>query len=100
MVSVYEFSEGALPQLAAMIERSLGIRFELHESDMRGGEYYLHQTDAEQIILQLNRDNGDTAEEDFADVPVLLYIEGKKYSAMGVGARLGTKARLLRTEQI
>ncbi len=65
MVLLYGFTEGALPELAVKLERAFVLRLELHDSEMRGGDYYRYEGDGEQIILQSNRDNGDIAEENF-----------------------------------
>ena len=93
---LYGFAEGSLGELAVEIERAFDIQFELHESDMRGGDYDRHETGSELIILQCNRDNGDIAEEDSATMPFLLIIEGDARSTEAVGRCLGRKAVLLR----
>jgi len=93
---LYGFAEGSFEELAHEIERAFNIQFVLHESAWRGGDYYRYQTDSEQIILQMNRDDGEIAETAFAAFPVLLYVEGDARSQAEVSRCLGAKAILLR----
>jgi hypothetical protein len=96
MVLLCGFTEGALPELAVKLERAVGLRLELHDSEMRGGDYYRYEGDGEQIILQSNRDNGDIAEEDFPEIPILLYIDSQMRTQEQFSRLLGPKVQLLR----
>jgi hypothetical protein len=63
------------------LAKEFGLDFRTGDSDYRGGIYYEHPSDlaappyAEHWYVQTNADMGDIAEEEWPDVPTLLYIE-------------------------
>ncbi len=77
---LFGFREGSLAELAAAVGSAAGIHFALHDSLYRGGDYYRHESDGEQVFLQNNVDalaEGRPVEEEFPDFPFLLYVSGK-----------------------
>ena len=95
-MTLYGFAKGTLSEIAMQLERAFGLKLELHESQMYGGDYCRYEADGEQIILQSNRDHGDIAEEDFPDIPILLWIASRKRTREELDELVGPDARLLR----
>jgi hypothetical protein len=83
MTETYEVygSKGlTLPELRDAIEQALGIRFRLHESLYKGGDYFrVGEWGGEEIVVQLNRfefeGEDEIAEAGFPEYPVILSIE-------------------------
>ena len=52
------------------------LEFKLHDSSVRAGDYYLHESETfKEIIIQLNYDemNEEWFEEDFKEYPFIVY---------------------------
>lgn len=68
-----------LRTVADLLTGILGLTFELHSSDWRGGDYLLagdwRAAHAEQVYVQPNDDLGESAEPECARYPTLIYIE-------------------------
>ena len=74
---LYGFSNSELGAVRILVERILEIKFEAHESSYHGGMYYrMGKTGEENFMLKKNYDpyEEEWAEEDFADIKVLLYV--------------------------
>jgi hypothetical protein len=72
------FREADIRRIALAVERALDIKFVLHDSLWRGGDYYRCEDSEGSFILQRNNDGGppgESAEIEFPDSPVLLYVE-------------------------
>lgn len=75
---LYGIRIGNLAEAALRLERVLGLKFTLHESVHRGGDYYRYEIPRKELlILQHNIDpiNGGAAEPELQDYALLLYIE-------------------------
>ncbi|GAA5005718.1 hypothetical protein [Actinopolymorpha pittospori] len=68
-----------LGTVAGELERTLGVTFELHDSDWRGGDYLRTAgwwtPDSETFLVQRNQDLDEPAEAEHAEYPTLLYVE-------------------------
>lgn len=69
----------SVPELRDAGEGVLGLRFILHESAYRGGEYFrAGDPGGEEFVIQLNSFEFDNEEEisepEYADYPVILWI--------------------------
>jgi hypothetical protein len=75
---LYGFSGSDLEEARLALEPILGVHFTPRDSLYLGGSYYLAENNSETFILQRNVDELDDepAEEEFADIPILLYVEG------------------------
>ncbi|HEX5034878.1 MAG TPA: hypothetical protein VFW62_10380 [bacterium] len=63
-----------LEQVAAILHERFGCSFVPRSSDYLGGEYYAAFVGREEVLVHLNLDGGEVAEEDYADFEVLLQI--------------------------
>ncbi len=89
---LYGLTGYSLESARIAVERALGIEMEPHDSYYHGGDYYLGHKGDDEIILQRNLEVGDTAEEEFADVPMLLYVSsGRSEAAEEIERQLVTQ---------
>jgi hypothetical protein len=75
---LFGFVAGTLESISSEVSMALGVKFHLHDSQFRGGDYYRFESGRELYILQRNNDGGspdERAEEEFGNYPILLYIE-------------------------
>jgi hypothetical protein len=75
---LFGFVAGTLESITSEVGIALGVKFQLHDSQFRGGDYYRFESGPELYILQRNNDGGspdEPAEEEFGNYPVLLYLE-------------------------
>lgn len=74
----YGFNSTDLEKLAIELSPILGVRFQPHESDFRGGAYYRAETARATLFLQTNYDPVDKEpfERDWPERQALLYIDG------------------------
>jgi hypothetical protein len=69
-----------MDELRIEVEKALSIRFELHDSMYKGGDYYRAGSpgDNESIVIQRNKfelfDEEETAEPLYASYPVIMQI--------------------------
>ena len=63
-----------LESLATLIHETLGYSFVPRSSTFLGGDYYMSESGVEEVIVHLNRDGDEVAEEEFSDFNVLLQI--------------------------
>lgn len=92
------FGASALELDAArtVLEQVLGTVLETHESEYRGGDYFRLEKDGAEFVLQANflEDDGETAEAEYPDADVLLYVSGDASAVDGLVAlfaeRLGS----------
>lgn len=78
MELLFGFPVGSISATVDSVSSALGIRFELHDSLFRGGDYYVYEADCEKIIIQRNNDGGppeEPAEEAFPSYPLLMYVD-------------------------
>ena len=76
---IYGSKSLAVPEVGEAVEQALEIRFRLHESDYRGGDYLrAGELGEEEIVVQLNRfeyeGEDETAVDEFPEYPVILWI--------------------------
>ena len=70
----------SMKELCIKVEKVLSIKFDLHDSMYRGGDYYRAGLlgSNEEIAIQLNRfvlyDEEETAEPSYSEYPVILRI--------------------------
>jgi hypothetical protein len=76
-VDLYAVPTLVLASARRLLEETLGVAMELHDSSWRGGDYFLGFRDRnETYTLQRNRLNAsEPAEEEHPDVDVILYVE-------------------------
>jgi len=62
----------------ATIEYVVNAALVAHESEYRGGGYFLVEAEGAKLILQANimEDDGEVTEAEYPDVKVLLYVDG------------------------
>lgn len=78
---IYGAKSDDIEYVKTAIESTLQIHFEPHYSSYHGGEYYRSgEASSEHFILQRNVEliDGEPAERDYADFPVILYVEETK----------------------
>ena len=85
-----------------VVEQVLGAALEAHESEYRGGDYFRLEKDGAKLVLQANflEDDGETAEAEYPNADVLLYIDGDASAVDGLAALFAERQdsfRLLRT---
>jgi hypothetical protein len=74
---LYGFLSDDINGARGLLETSLGIKFEVRDSDYQGGEYFQWgKTIDEHFVLKRNVDpiDGEPAEMSFPDHPVLFYV--------------------------
>lgn len=74
---LYGFMDDDLEAARLAVEQALNVQLEPHESLHMGGDYYARGLvgDEEELILQRNFDEeGEVIEDEFSDIPVLLYV--------------------------
>jgi hypothetical protein len=73
-------SADGIEQTATRIGSAVGLVFEWHDSSFRGGDYLLagdwRTFGSEQVIVQLNDDMGERAED--VNAPTLVYVEATR----------------------
>jgi hypothetical protein len=80
---LYGVLANSIEDACSAVERAIGERLNAHESSYRGGDYYrLHSVGQEHFILQRNFDEfeGEWHEENFQDMPFLLYVNETRRS--------------------
>jgi hypothetical protein len=99
----FGFNSSQLKTLANDLAVVLGVHFEAHESDFRGGEYFRAETPQTTLFLQTNYDPVDHEpfEHDWPQKHAVLYIDGldERDSRLLVD-RLNSKAHELGANQI
>src|SRR5262245_30460737 len=75
---LFGLTDGRLDNVRPIVERALAIEFEPHESTFLGDYYLATITTDENIQLRNNLDpvDGDPAELEFAQVSILIYVNG------------------------
>lgn len=86
----------------AAVENALGAVMEMHESEYRGGDYFLLEKEGAKLVLQTNftEDDGEVTEAEYPDAGVLLYVDGESSAVDGVVTLVTERLRsfrLLRT---
>jgi hypothetical protein len=84
------------------LEMAIGAAMERHESEYRGGDYFLLEKDGAKLVLQANftEDDGEVTEAQFPDAGVLLYVDGESSAVDGIVAFVAERLssfRLLRS---
>ena len=74
----FGFSSTKLEPVAKALEAALKVRFDLHESSFRGGDYYLADGAPVKLFLQTNYDllDKDPFEENWPSGQTILYVPG------------------------
>jgi hypothetical protein len=74
----FGFRKTQLAHLARDLEPRIGVRFEAHEADFRGGEYFRAETQQGTLILQTNYDlvAREPFEDDWPERQAVLYLDG------------------------
>lgn len=78
MTYLLGFRSEAIETVALDVSKALGITLEPSESGSRGCGYFRSENENAFCVLQKNRSEGffaDFAEPDFAEYPVLMYID-------------------------
>jgi hypothetical protein len=102
---LYGFISDDIEQAKNILESSLGIKFDIRESDYQGGEYFKWgRNNGEQFVLKRNVDpiDGEPAEISFSTHPILFYVNDTARS-MELQDRISQKAKgfaLLRHEDL
>lgn len=86
----------------AAVENALGAVMEMHESEYRGGDYFLLEKEGAKLVLQTNftEDDGEVTEAEYPDAGVLLYVDGESGAVDGLVTLVAehlSSFRLLRT---
>ena len=74
---LYGFPSADIVEAKCLLEQALDIKFEAHDSDYQGGEYFRNgKTTDENFVLKRNIDPYDSepAELSFPKHPILFYI--------------------------
>jgi hypothetical protein len=76
---LYGFNAGDLETARTLVEKALGVEFDLRNSSYHGGDYYSKQLDnKDEILVQTNNDNdgqeGSWADEDYKNFGILLRV--------------------------
>lgn len=102
---LYGFLSNDIERAKKLLETSLGIQFEVRDSDYQGGEYYKWgKTGVENFVLKRNIDpiDGESVEMSFPGHEVLFYVNDTSRSAE-LQERINQKAKnfvLLRHEDL
>lgn len=86
----------------ASVEHVLSAVMEMHESEYRGGDYFLLEKEGAKLVLQTNftEDDGEVTEAEYPDAGILLYVDGESNAVDGLAALIMERLslfRLLRT---
>lgn len=86
----------------AAVENALGVVMERHESEYRGGDYFLLEKEGAKLVLQANfmEDDGEVTEAEYPDAGVLLYMDGESSAVDGLVTHVADRLssfRLLRS---
>jgi len=73
---LYGFTQKDIDTIRILIEKTIGVRFEAHNSSYLGDYYRYGASDSEHFVLQQNLDllDNEPIESDYSDFPVLLYV--------------------------
>ncbi len=88
----------------SLVERTIGLEFQAHESSYRGGAYFrLYDVGREHFILQRNYDDfeGEWFEQKYREVPFILYVNDTRRSdELREALTAQSSIRLLRHEEV
>jgi hypothetical protein len=74
----FGFDSSSIAEVAQLLETLLEIRFAVHESSFRGGDYYRAEVPQGTVIVQKNYDSIDREpfEHAWPSEKVILYLDG------------------------
>ena len=85
-----------LESLATLIYETFGYSFVPRSSTFLGGDYYMSEVGVEEVIVHLNRDGDEVAEEEFSEFYVLLQINSCRDPERWIAFADNLEAELIR----